>query len=328
METSSFDKNPGLRRGLLYSLTLLMLLAPIFLYLMSSSALSAQKNAQVVARVRGNELASFGDSLSQDVPRVLEIAGKRAVVAAGNYIYASGSPLQDAHANLSELATNGSLSSVNQSVMAGSSINEWAASVSRIGANRGLNVSINATRLDVTPSSAFELNLTSTLEVNITDVKEPVNISRTYVSSRIISVLGFEDPLYALHGLGFVHRVFARPSITPVWGNAALDAAFAQGGYLNTSLGPSVLDRFEGRLSLSDRYASMAGDQIGLESLVNSTEFSLRGLNFTANQSVADWQFFNATAIHGYAVTGSAYPNQRLDRMHNDTYGVTVDLNS
>jgi hypothetical protein len=306
---------------------LLLLLAPVLLFIFSYANSAGQRNAQLVSHIRGSEIASFSDSVSQDVPRVLEIAGKRAIVSSINYVDVNGLPLDDAAARIRELMVNNSLYGVHQTAMDGASVTDWTVNLHALGAQRGFNVTVNVTSVQISPKDAFTLNLTAYMQVNISDMVQTVNITRTYFDSKDIPIAGFEDPLYVLNSQGFIKRTFTANQ-SPAFGLAAFDAFASSGRYAPSSTGPSFLDRLEGKFYTQSKYASQTPALIGLDSLVNITEFEIRGLPVRYNQSTLDYHFFNASTVYGYKITGSSLPLQRLANGTNASYGVYLDLNS
>ncbi len=316
-----------MERGLLYSIMLLLLLAPVLLFIFSYSNTASQKNAQLVSHIRGSEMASFSSSVTQDVPRVLEIAGKRAIVSAINYIDINGVPLDDAELRIRELMVNNSLYGGHQPAMDGASVADWTVNLAALGAQRGFNVTVNITGVRITPKDAFTLNMTAYLQVNITDTVQPVNITRTYYDYKDIPISGFEDPLYVLNSQGFIKRAFT-VNKSSAFGTAAFDNFASKAWYVPSSTGPSFLDRLEGKFYAQSKYSSQTPALIGLDSMVNITEFEIRGLPVRHNQSTLDYHFFNSTTIYGYKITGSSLPLQRLANGTNASYGVYLDLSS
>ena len=138
-----------MRKGVLYSIMMLLLLAPVLLFVYSYANTASQRNAQLVSHIRGNEIASFSDSVSQDVPRVLEIAGKRAIVSAINYIDVNGVPLDDSAGRIKELMTNNSIYEQHQTTMDGASVSDWTVNLRTLGMVRGFNVSAKFTSVQV-----------------------------------------------------------------------------------------------------------------------------------------------------------------------------------
>ncbi|MFH1200226.1 MAG: hypothetical protein V1708_04105, partial [Candidatus Micrarchaeota archaeon] len=134
----------------------------------------------------------------------------------------------------------------------------------------------------------------------------------------------FEDPLYPLNTNGFVKRVIARANGT-VYGAEAVDNATLRKWYVNSSEGPSFLDRMEGRLFVSGYYANMSANQtIGLDSFVNLTEISGAGIAVDSNKTIVDHLYFNGSDYDAWPVNGSAISWMKLDEAHAAIYGVQL----
>lgn len=310
----------GRRRGILFSVITLIVLAPILLYILVYLDEIRTQDAQVVLKVRGAELANYIESVSQDVPRILDITARLAFVAALNTIDANGTALDDSSLRLRELMLNRTLYGSNSSFMNSSGLNDWTLAMEQLGTRFGLKTNVTILSLAVNQSDAFTLNFSMTVAVNSTDPLTQIRVDRFYLQSALVSVRNFEDPLYPLKTNGFVKRlVTGGPQPDNV---TALDNATALKYYWPSGEGASFLDRMEGRTLLTSKY-NVSGVQ-GLESLVDLQEISSLGVAVDTNSSVADFLYFDPTNHSGCPVIASNYSWMKLDAASAAKYNVTL----
>ncbi|MCX6767410.1 MAG: hypothetical protein NTY90_01605 [Candidatus Micrarchaeota archaeon] len=309
-------------RGFLYSIALLLFIIPIVFFISNYFAIASANDYEATIGIRGSEFASFVNSISSDLPRALLISGRNSVASAVSSVTGTGAPLDDAALRLEELALNGTL--YGHAAM-NASLSRWAQRVQEIGRARGFETrmvfeSLNARQLD-----SFSLEFSATVSINISDRVSSMNVFRTRHETALLPINGFEDPLYALETNGIMHRVISEANET-VYGVAGVDRAIAQKYYLPAGDGASFLDRLEGATQVSEKYANLSQQPIGLETFVDVQELLDNGLEIKQDRTVVDHLYFNETAPPGYAVNGSQYPLFRIDAEHAALYGVNGSL--
>ncbi|MBI5224666.1 hypothetical protein HY989_02255 [Candidatus Micrarchaeota archaeon] len=310
-------------RGIIYSLITLMLVLPLLVYLMAYVDTSAARDEVAVLKIRGIELSNYVHSINEDVPRIFKITASRALIAAVNEIDINGTPLDDANMRITELMVNSTIYGQNSSFMNGSTLTGWASRMSNLGTKYGLMTNISFLNVSVKPYDSFTLEFSMVLFVNSTDSDGTVTIARYYNESYFLSLDGFEDFLYSLNTKGFAKRIIHQyPGY--VANVSDVDSLTSTGYYLNSTLGPSYLDRMEGKLFQQSKYVSQTNRQIGLESIVDIQKLLQVGQTISANQTDVDYQYFNSTFIQGCAVVGSSTSWLKLDATHATQYGVSI----
>ncbi len=311
------------RKSIFYSLITLVLLAPVILFITYYTQTSSAESKAVVTKTVGKELANFVDSTSVDFENALQISGKSAVVALVSQVVSNGVPVDDAQAALSSLALNSSYQGVYYSVLENTSLDRWQQKVESEGNAFGLNVSINVLTANVTHLDSFNLLFTASASVNASFSAYDIKLFKNYNTSTIVSILGVEDPLYALRTNGLLERsLVSAPFPHSV---SEVDNAVASEYYFPNADAPSFLDRLENKTILSAKYAN-PNAVVGLETLVNLFDLSSQGLTVALNKSVVDHYYFNETQPQGYQLTGSTYAWLYLDAQHAGTYGVSAQL--
>ncbi|MFH0971072.1 MAG: hypothetical protein V1835_00745 [Candidatus Micrarchaeota archaeon] len=310
-------------KGIIYSLITLILLMPLLFFLVSYLQTSGSRDELSNLKIRGIEISNFANSVSEDVPRILKITAKRALISAINEIDMNGTPLDDAQFRIVELMLNATLNGTNSTFMNGSSLEDWASRMEILGTKYGFSTNITFLYLNVSPYDSFSLEFQMVLFVNATDPDGMVSIMRTYNISYLHSIEGLEDPLYPLSTNGFVKRIVKRSQFN-VDNVSNCDIAIANETYMSSNDGASFFDRMENKTVIQPKYSSLSPNTIGLESFANVQRIAQVGVPVKVNQTVVDHLYFNGTAVDGCTVVGSSYSWFRLDLAHNATYNVST----
>ena len=92
-----------------YSMIAILITLPILAFLTSYAAYYQSMGYGVVDRVISDQLHQLSASIEMDTMKAMEITGRRALLAATNFVINSGSPLEDARANITTLMLTGNL---------------------------------------------------------------------------------------------------------------------------------------------------------------------------------------------------------------------------
>ncbi len=308
-------------KGIFYSAIVMMLLAPIILYIIFYLGVSETQLEEVYTKIKGDRIAGYATSIEQDLPRALEITSKVAIGTAISYIDMNGIPLDNADERIIEVMENGTIYGSEFELFESDSIKDWIAAIEEKGHLYGFETNISTLSLEIKPYDSFNVLLSALISVNITDNRD-MEIYRIYNESIVVSIEGFEDPLYSLNTNGLLKRKFAQAGMM-IDGVTELDTAISNGLYMNSADGPSFFDRLEGRLETSTKYSSMATNQIGVETIVYLPDLSAAGLPIKPEQISIDYIYFNSTNI-GYPVNNTIHSWLRLGDEHADIYNVEL----
>ncbi len=317
------EKKIRRRRGVLYSLITLILVLPLIFFVIAYLQSSSSVDELSSLKIRGIEMSQFANSISEDVPRILRITSKRALISAVNEVDVNGTPLDDARLRIRELMLNGSVYGINSTFMNGSTMEAWAGRMRIVGMRYGFDTNITFLALDVVPFDSFNLEFSLLLLVNATDPDGQVAIVRTYNQSYVLPLEGIEDLYYPLSTNGFIKRDVRRATF-PVEGDFAIDQAIEQELYMNTSEGGSYFDRMEGKGYIQQKYAALSPRQIGLESIVNLQDLGKVGIALRENQTAIDHLYFNSSTFDGCPSTNSSYGWLKLDAEHAAVYNASI----
>ena len=343
--------------GIFYSLMVLSLLAPIVLYIVSYMGAVQTQGEQMTVKFEGIELANYADSIALDVPRVLDIASKRGIIAVIDYADTNGRGVNDSESELKHLILyNNFTTGSDAPIMLNSSFANWIRSTELIGWDHGFIANITVRNLKINYTNPFTLNFTIELQANISDRMGDMKLFRIYNATTLVPIEGFTDPLYPLNTRGLVERTIRRANST-IFGPTAVSDMINNSWYFNNSDAPSFLERLQGCTDpydgspYRDPYPShnCTGKYpgMGIESFVYLPELLSRLCTPTPgfgsvcppdivkqNATMVDHAYFNITDYTdltkfapGWNVTGVTQGTNdwfKMDYPHNNTYGVEL----
>lgn len=158
---------------------------------------------------RIGDASFFLDSVLSDMDRSLEIATRRSLTGATNYVVTEGESLSDAESNVSEVMVNGTLAGQEVGTMGNASLDEWEGRVSDIGDRSGyrLNVSVSDYSFD---NTGFSINSSFTVEARLFDPTTLASFNRTGSADFNVSVEELEDPMITLRSQGRYTKAIER----------------------------------------------------------------------------------------------------------------------
>jgi hypothetical protein len=310
------------RRGIVYTIIAVVLLIAIGnIFFTQSRLLSAHTEGAAEERVRS--VNSFIYNLEGDSNRAAYIAGFRTMIAMEQYITSTGQPLSDIDSTFREIFLNGSYGNMSFVIMDDSSFNEYLARVQQEAAGQGIGFSGTVTRVGLWQVDPWNILVNYTLVANISDERGTANwtIERNFTGR--IPIIDLRDPLFTARTYGRIQRVI-KPTNVSYFVNDAGDLNdtanlmrhFNSSSYIAAKRGPSILMRFAGNLSDSE---------FGIESLVDTDEFTTQNLPVNSSASVVDYLYFNGTLAT--ACTIQNLPSRiKLDNAHLEVYEVQGEL--
>lgn len=190
--------------GQVYSLIAVLISIPLILfttfYISSSMTIDYSATDKIVA----DQMHEVERSIERDFSQAMSISGKRAFLAASNYVITEGKNLDSTEDRLKELLTNGSLYENMTYVMQDNTIGDWRDKIEDM--DLGFNVNIEYSEAELSMSDAFHTLLSVPLTVNMTDNTGTSRIDRSIVKEVLISIEQVEDPIFALHTYGYISR--------------------------------------------------------------------------------------------------------------------------
>ncbi|MFA6035661.1 MAG: hypothetical protein WC759_01765 [Candidatus Micrarchaeia archaeon] len=312
-------------QGIFYSGAVVVIITLIAFHIISYMDSVRSQGEQVTVLIRANEMGNFIDSISLDMPRAVDIATKRALVAGINEVDLRGSGLDDAQLRLRELVMNGTIYGSDSYWLNASTVPEWSERVQVIGGNKGFDVNFSFSSFAVSPYDSFHLRADLEWSVNLSDRLVSMSVRRSYNTTVLIPIANLDDPLYPMHTRGLANRKVVPANFTS-YNLTTLDTIVANSLYVNSSDGPSFMDRLEDNLIVPSKYNLMTSSQIGLASIVNVQDLINYGLEVDENQTSVDYVYFGTIPVQGYPVNGSSYAWLRLNDEQAQFYGVNGSL--
>jgi hypothetical protein len=306
-------------RGIFYSATVILFIVPILLFTFAYLNSSDAGSKTLVTKTMGEKLASYTNSINEDLPRASDIIAGRSLETAITYVDVSGQPLADAEEILREIMINGTIQG--NSTGQFFTFSSWVSQIRTKGNNFGFNTNVTMSSIVVKPLDTYRINVTIGIMVNVSDRSQRMQLNRIYYTSIPISIDGFTDPLYTIKTNGLIKREINPPNIT-VSGLQNFDKATTDRFYMPSSEGASFLDRLEGRTTISDDYENFTN--IGLETIVDLPQLQANGLSVKTNQSAIDYMYFDSIGQPGYAVNNSIHAWLRVDANHATVYNITI----
>jgi hypothetical protein len=318
-------------KGIFFSIIIVFLIAFMLIFLSIQRSLTSFYSSQLSIQNRIEAMLGFYESVVRDSRKSMEIIAGRALCSAVNYVVTTGNPLQSSNETIAELILNGSISSVQQSLMEGSTLKDWKDRIEDLGYIQGFDTKIKIEDLFINPEDSFHLSISYSLSLNLSDKIIEANLTKKSQEKIIVSVENMEDPLYPLNTYGRVVNVIR---LSPNWLNYSSEDLTNLKDDLNNSYyhpslyGASFLDRLEGKFFVQEKYSKQ--NPIGLESLVNKDKILSAGLPVDETATNIDYFYFSKTSVTAYSISGMP-PNFRLDnettineKTHLQIYNVTV----
>lgn len=193
-------------RAQFYSLIAVVIAFPIMIFAMQYLTYSQKSNYSISDRVISDQLHQLVNSIELDTEKAMEISGRRALIAATNFVLNSGAPFSNANDNLTELMLYGSINGTENFMMMNNTMANWSYRISSIATD--FDVFLEYGNISIENNNGFSLLIGMDLNMTITDKLKITKMEK--INSRksvTISVVGMEDPIFPLNTQGFVRRI-------------------------------------------------------------------------------------------------------------------------
>ncbi|MFQ5531802.1 MAG: hypothetical protein ACE5ES_04265, partial [Candidatus Nanoarchaeia archaeon] len=179
-----------------------------------------------------------------------------------------------------------------------------------------VNIFVNNPSINVTQTDPWNVNFTLTMNFSMQDKEGLALWNKKQTISSLIPIEGFEDPTFIVNSLARISRkinqTIHEENYAPGGDVTNLLDHVNKGYYAENIDAPSFLKRLEGDLT---------ADVNGIESFVNTPEFSVQGLPVDSTKSVIDHVYFDTQGSFGSTVPGM--PSWfKIDNSHRSKYGV------
>ena len=213
-------------KGIMFSFLLisivLSILALIFLY----ARFSSLKEEEIATKVRMEEMYALYRGIERDFDQAIEIVVPRAISASLSHVIINGTPLDNASKRIAELSINGTLYSIPEPLMENSTFPYWIKNMEELASLRGFFLSIGIRNLKVEQADSWNLLVEANLSINLTE-EDVASLEKNVVKKKLIPIIGFEDPIYALKTNGTLTNSILK---SPYYGNFTQLIAEGKGG--------------------------------------------------------------------------------------------------
>ncbi|HII72328.1 TPA: hypothetical protein HA265_06250 [Candidatus Woesearchaeota archaeon] len=301
------------KRGIFFTLIAISLLGLVLFGFTSTYSYSMQERSAII-ETRVDTMNSFLHSVDTDMENAIYISGYRALVGLTDYVTLNGTYVPSTTAALQELFLNGTVDGHNSTIMLNNTFPYWVEKIKGKGQEIGINLTLDVGQVTAYQTDPWTVRFEVESTLNISDQKSTASWSQEKSLHSDISIIGFEDPLYALHTNGMILKRVNQTIYDGqfVVGNdtSNLKAHVRDTLYIAFNASPSFLNRFENVFNASE---------FGIESMVNKTEI----LNYcsisTSSVDHICWQ--QDSGISTYKVKGFNDTNFKIDNQTNGELG-------
>lgn len=288
------------RKGMYFTLmTIAFLFIFIFVFMIPGYKLFGER--MMATEMRIDSMNDFIKDLERDTERGLYISSYRALMSMEEYIINEGMFLDDVELTFREAVLNGTVNNATTTLMAASTFPDWVQNIKAKSSklNIGANITINS--VGICQTDPWYVAVNANLTFFIRDMAGIASWRINKVITAQVSIIGFEDPLYIVYGLGRLTNLI---NITPFEGNYTykinetwyvtnLLSHLENSYYASNQNAPSFLMRFENNLNSSPS---------GIESLANLIKLNAVGLPINSGSSVVDYHYWNDDPNGDYSV--------------------------
>jgi len=280
------------KKGIFFTLIAVSLLGIVLFSYTVTYSYSLQEKSSII-ETRVDTMNRYLTSVDSDMKNAIYISGYRAIVGLTDYVTSNGTYVLSSDSSLMELFMDGTVDGYASPLMANNTFPDWVLKMEGKGTQIGVNLTLNITSVSVSQESPWTVRFTVESDINLTDQKSTASWTKHKTLYSDISILGFEDPWYALHTNGMIVKrinmsLYDRNFST---GNDTtnLRMHLANTYYIAFNASPSFLMRFENNHNAS---------AYGIESLVNKSEIMNYCAPTTSSVDTLCWRMNFSPTVH------------------------------
>ncbi len=307
----------GSKKGIFFTLIAVSLLG-IILFSFSITHAYTLLDQSAVVESRVDSMNRFIKEVDFDMQNAIYIAGFRALIGLEDEVVNTGTFVTSTQDSFYELFVNGTIGGSNSSVMENNTFPYWINQINVQANAVGINLSVELHNVSVIHVSPWIISVYVNATLNVSDVKSTANWTQDKFLSSDISIIGFEDPWYAVYTS---NNIVKRINMTVYDNNFTTNNGtnttnikdhVASTQYANFTGAPSFLMRFE-----QDFNSSI----YGIESFVDKNEVSPYHSCPTETSSVDNiyWRCNNSIAVYKVANWSGFRIDNETDMLGNNT---------
>jgi hypothetical protein len=301
----------GNKRAMFFTMTAIIILC---LFLLSYTIYSVVEDRKVIDKRIGS-MNNFVFSLEKDMSRQGYISGYRAILSLESYITSNGTFLTDSQNSISETILNGTINGQPVNLMEGYKLGDWNSRIQDFGDKMNLDINYSLKNVTVNQDDPWNVNINMEVSLFIKDKGNLASWNKTEIITSKIEITNFEDPLYIVNTNGLVANKINKTIYIPFVNENDVTNLILHNQntyYIESSSGPSFLNRLEGKTTASPN---------GIESLIYLPALSSQGIT-TLDKSCVDYIYFSSNNPSSHNIQGM--PGWfKLDDAHLTVYNVS-----
>lgn len=255
-------------------------------------AISQYKHMDAYDRysIRIRTMNDFVTNFENDVHRASATAAFRAMIALEDDVTKKGRFLSDIDIVFKDAFYNGTINGTISAVMQNSTMKDYIAKTQLIANKIGMNLYFNVTRIELSQSDPWSIDVTVFATLNLSDVN---NMAYWYKDEEFVTnvpIYNLRDPVYGVgthNKIPNTIRTFNDTLVVPVNDVSNLNMHINDSYYIASPAAPGFLMRFEGKLG---------PDVNGIESIVYLPTLS-QVLTVYPERVKVDYLYFNNTPL-------------------------------
>ncbi|MFH1072894.1 MAG: hypothetical protein V1743_05690 [Nanoarchaeota archaeon] len=316
------------RKSIMFTLIVLIFLAVITVLAFSLTRIRyEEKQSLYQSRIMG--MNDFLASFEADSERAIYISTFRTLVALEDYVSHNAKFLNDTSYYFQEVFYEGRIENTTFEIMNESTFHDYQRKVNEIANQVNMEFNSTVNRIDLSMKDPWTIRVGVDMFVNLTD---RTNLAKWEYNTTIyaeLPIFDIRDPLYSVNTLGKLPVTIKKTNVSIFVNDSNnqndtfnLQVHLNNSFYINNSMAPNFLMRFENNLS---------PDKNGIESLVNLQVLADQGWTIDDNnRSVVDYIYFSETDTDNYCtIQGMVFtPNNWfiLDKAHAEIYQVNTTV--
>jgi hypothetical protein len=329
----------------MYSIIAILLSAPIFLftayYITASQTLKFGSEEKVIA----DQIHEVERSIEDDFIRGVEISGRRALIAAIDYIVTSGFFLDDSKFRIEELMTESTIYGNVSYVMQNNTLADWRSKILNVSTSFDSNLSYYDFSME---SDGFDVKFNIGLNVNVSHRNRDLAIKRNDTFQGIVSIENIEDPIMTIKTRGYVRRVFkkypfsfyARKIVEGIGegsciGNVTFDSSSMDNEKILVTYNGSEISGFRGVVAQTTDIPDVDCYVVGASDAVEKINQTINEINYTEiyldNETNAVWSLpinFGLQGNYYYPGDGPNILNRLEGNLTNTSNGIFTFVNT
>jgi hypothetical protein len=329
----------------MYSIIAILLSAPIFLftayYITASQTLKFGSEEKVIA----DQIHEVERSIEDDFIRGVEISGRRALIAAIDYIVTSGFFLDDSKFRIEELMTESTIYGNVSYVMQNNTLADWRSKILNVSTSFDSNLSYYDFSME---SDGFDVKFNIGLNVNVSHRNRDLAIKRNDTFQGIVSIENIEDPIMTIKTRGYVRRVFkkypfsfyARKIVEGTGeesciGNVTFDSSSMDNEKILVTYNGSEISGFRGVVAQTTDIPDVDCYVVGASDAVEKINQTINEINYTEiyldNETNAVWSLpinFGLQGNYYYPGDGPNILNRLEGNLTNTSNGIFTFVNT